>query len=485
MTSWQFLNRPTRRGVLGAGLVYILGRVVKQHGRGRFGADTVTPAFILTGGATADGVVVHSTLSTSDVGELVDLIVSRADGTGEAQRVGKQTADDDAIVRHVVTGKQPDTAYVAQLVSDDVLVGEQVMFRTLPSTNASWTRRIAVVSCQHNPSSPHNTELAWKDISTWRPHDVWHLGDWGYWGQAIPGNASHKKDLAQYRRSMDQQTVMRRAIQAAALNVVTISDHELTANGDPDAGIHNSPETIRELVAFQKLFPVRHFGDPRRPRRGRYYTFDIGSAVRVIVTDFRSPDRSNVDDVDGPQKTMLGATQLAWLFDTLHPRKVNLIVNETSWLADPNNEPGGPRTDKPWTYFHEQQEIAAYITDGGFRVAWIGGDRHYVGYLRGKDDGSGVYNSRGGFPCYISSGTSKNQLPLVAGELMTWQFGAGPDLLKQVCGYLRMTLTYDNTTGKVTMHGQGRAVLDTTQPMSTWVIRDIPGGSAVNIWTVP
>ena len=95
-----------------------------------------------------------------------------------------------------------------------------------------------------------------------------------------------------YAKSMSAQSTMRRAFQGAVMNVVTISDHELTINGDPKNGIHNSPETIRELVAFQKLFPVRTYGDTRSPRRGRYYSYDIGTSVRVIVTDFRSPDRS-------------------------------------------------------------------------------------------------------------------------------------------------------------------------------------------------
>jgi phosphodiesterase/alkaline phosphatase D-like protein len=446
---------------------------------------TVKPSFILSGGAQRDGVLVHSTLALADAGKQVDLAVWRADGSGQQDLVGLETADGDAIVRHVVTGRTADTAYLARLVFDGVRVGEKIRFKTMPATDGSWTRRVAVVSCQNNAASPLTTEKAFDDIQSWRPDDVWHLGDWGYWGQLIPADASYKKDLVHYTKSLDVQTSMRMAFQGAVMNVVTISDHELTVNGDPKAGIHNSPETIRELIAFQKLFPVRSYGDTRTPRRGRYYSFDIGTAVRVIVTDFRSPDRSNVTDEDGPDKTMFGATQLAWLFDTLDPTKVNLVCNETSWLADFNDLPGGKRSDKPWTYPTEQVKIRNYITSHDLKVAWIGGDRHYVGYLRGKDDGSGIFNSRGEFPCYISSGTSKNQLPLQPGELMTWQFGAGPEVEKPVCGYMRLTLTYDAPSRKVTLHGQGRAVLDTSRPQHKWVVHDIPGGTAIDTWTLP
>jgi phosphodiesterase/alkaline phosphatase D-like protein len=447
--------------------------------------DAVDPSFILSGGAAPDGVLVHSTLAPADAGKQVDLAVWRADGSGQPELVGLEAADEDSIVRHVVNGKAADTAYLAQLVFSGARVGEKVRFKTLPpAADASWTRRIAVVSCQNNAKFPLTTGLAFDDIQSWRPDDIWHLGDWGYWGQEIPAGASYKKDLVHYSKSMGVQSSMRKAFQGAVMNVVTISDHELTINGDPTGGIHNSPETIRELVAFQKLFPVRKYGDTRTPRRGRYYSYDIGTAVRVIVTDFRSPDRSNVTDDDGPDKTMFGDIQLAWLFDTLDANKVNLVCNETSWLADFNDQPGGKRSDKPWTYPTEQLKIRDYIMGHNLKVAWIGGDRHYVGYLRGTDDGSGVFNSRGEFPCYISSGTSKNQLPLQPGELMTWQFGSGPDLEKQVCGYMRLTLTYDAPSRKVTLHGQGRAVLDTSKPKNKWVIHDIPGGVAVDSWTL-
>lgn len=485
------LTRLTRRGFLGVGLVAGLGRWLGIRGGHRpssgFGSGPgtsrdVTPVFILSGGATAAGILVNSTLDLADKGAVLDLAVWRTDGTGSTWYAGKQTADQDAIVRHIVDERDPDTSYFAQLVSDGQMIGERVQFSTLPADGASWARRIAVVSCQDNASDPTNTDIAWDDVLAWAPDDVWHLGDWGYWGGEIPGTAPYTKDLKHYAKSMTIQTSMRKAIQAAGLNVVTISDHELTDNGDPVGGIHNAPETIRELLAFQALFPVRQYGDTRDPRRGRYFTYDIGTSVRVIVTDFRSPDRSNATKKDGPNKTMFGQDQLQWIFDSLDKTKVNILVNETSWLADPNDLPGGKRSDKPWTYYHEQLVIADYIESGGYKVVWVGGDRHYLGYLRGTDDGSGVYNTRGGFPCYISSGMSKNSQPLQPGELMTWVFGSSHNKDHAVCQWLRVTLSYDASTNQVTIAALGRAVLDTTQPIGQWQLEDVPGGTASDTW---
>jgi phosphodiesterase/alkaline phosphatase D-like protein len=472
--------QPTRRQVLQAGLLGAFTLFQPKTSRPAV-TRRVNPQFLLTGGAYPNGNHVHSVLSGRDAGAEVDLIVSR-EPSGQGTLMGLRQADEDSIVRHDVGGLSPSTTYYAQVVSDGTRVGDIARFKTLPPTTGSWQRKIAVVSCQGQVRSLSG--LAWKDIQGWDPDDIWHLGDWGYWGQLIPRHGSYKLDLEQYLRSMRGHPIMRRTIESADLNVVTISDHELTHNGDPKNGIHDSPESIRELVAFQKLFPVRQYGDTRNPRRGRYYSFDIGSTVRVITTDFRTPDRTNLDVLDGPDKTMFGATQLSWLLSTFDPSKLNIIVNETAWLADPNIGPELENSDKPWKYYYEQQVIANYIEEHGLKVAWVGGDRHYVGYLRGTDDGSGVYNTLGGFPCYISSGTMKKSLPLHQGELMTWQFGGGIGDNRWVCGYMQVTLTYDASLRQVTIDGLGRAVLDTTQPRAQWKIEDIPGGTARDTWTL-
>jgi hypothetical protein len=175
---------------------------------------------------------------------------------------------------------------------------------------------------------------------------------------------------------------------------------------------------------------------------------------------------------------MFGQTQLSWLFATLDPNKVNLLVHETSWLADP--VPDRRAADKPWSYRYEQQLIADFIREGNYRVAWVGGDRHYVGYLAGA---GAPHNTLGEFPCYISSGMSKLSLKLQAGELMTWQFGANmTDPQLPVCGYMQLTLSYNAASGDVTLAGLGRAVLDTTGPLSTWEMSNIPGGDALDRW---
>ncbi len=466
----------SRRGFFGVGAAATATVALpKTHQSGR---NVSGASYILAGGASSDGILVNSTLDGDCAGDWVDLAVSKWEDMAEPTLVGKQKADGNSITRHKVRGLDPDTTYYARMVSDDLMVGDTVRFKTLPVGRRSWSRKIAVVSCQQNVDGPQATELAWADIIDWGADDMWHLGDWGYWGGRIKAGASYKQDLGFYAKSMKNFPIMKAAIQSTGLNAVLISDHEISINGDPHGRMHDSPESIRELVAFQKLFPVRRYGDTRKPRRGRYYYTDIGAVVRVIVTDFRTPDRSNLADPDGPDKTMFGAVQLAWLLTSLDRSKVNLIVNESSWLATPN--PARGTCDKPWSYYYEQQIIADHITEGGYHVAWIGGDRHYVGYLAGQGT---PHNTLGEFPCYISSGTSMRSLELAKGELMTWQFGAGhTDPKLPVCGYMQLTLSYDGASHEVSLTGRGRAVLDTSAPVSEWLLENIPGGIAEDCW---
>src|SRR5690242_711257 len=76
----------------------------------------VKPRFLLAGGATADGMLVNSTLSPLDTFVSVDLAVSQSPQISGYTLAGLQSSDDDAIVRHEVTGSQADTVYYAQLI---------------------------------------------------------------------------------------------------------------------------------------------------------------------------------------------------------------------------------------------------------------------------------------------------------------------------------------------------------------------------------
>jgi hypothetical protein len=442
---------------------------------------TPTHAFTLTGPAV-DGATVVTMLGPADHGATMDLAVSTQADMTDSTLVGVQTIDDDNLVHHIVGGQSPSTVYYTQpATSTGTRFGEVSRIKTLPASTGDWSLKIMLGSCQTNAIGSV-TQLAWTDILDWEPDLLMHVGDWGYWGGSIAATAPYTRDLEKYRLSMAGLPAMRHAMQSAPLGSVCISDHELCDNGDPPGGMFNSPHSKRELTAFQKLMPIRAWGDTRDPRLGRYYSYDLGSSVRVITLDFRTPDRSISTMPDGPDKKMLGDTQMTWLFATLDRSRVNLICFESNWLATPYPaNTGAVSADKAWNYYHDQQIIADFITSGGYQVAWLGGDRHYIGYL------SGTSNTLGGFPCYLGSGFEKFGLPLSDGEALTWQYGVdptSPTTAKLMVGYMRMMLSYSASTGVVSLTGNARVTDTQSDPdPAHWVMTSPPELTATDVWT--
>lgn len=446
--------------------------------------------FTLTGGATASSFMANSRMTPGSAAKSVDLVYSTSADLSSPSLAGSVTVNADQMAKHAPFGLTADTWYYAKL-KDPVsgnMVGEPFKCKTQPASTGAWTRKIAVVSCQNNPQQGAIPQLAWRDILAWGPDEEWHLGDWGYWGGTIKASEPYTHDIQKYDKVAAQVPSQRAAQHAAGTQVVCISDHELHDNGDDwdghgtedPTGAFNCPHAIRQQTAHEALFPIRTYGDVRAPKRGRYYSYDMGSSVRVIVTDFRSPDRNNAADANTSAKQMWGAVQEAWLFAQLDQTKVNIIVNETSnWF-----DVGGLRaTDKPAAYPDAQIRLNDKINGTGdfaggpvYSVLWVGGDRHYCGFLAGEN------NTFGGFPEVISSGLFKNALQLQNNELVDW-ITLNPDNTDDkfaVCQYVQMTLSFDGTD-TVTMTCNARVantVREVTDGVTTNNSLSITSGTA-------
>lgn len=154
--------------------------------------------------------------------------------------------------------------------------------------------------------------------------------------------------------------------------------------------------------------------DVRRTREGIYDSRIVGPPgmrVQVILLDlrwFRSPLKPSdqrgapgkeryIPDPD-PAKTMLGATQWAWLADELRkPAELRLLVSSTQVLAEAH---GWER----WGNFPlERQKLIDTIRDSGAKgVVLLSGDRH-VGALY-REMPAGLY------PLYEVTSSGLNQV---------------------------------------------------------------------------
>jgi hypothetical protein len=407
-----------------------------------------TPELVFAGGSTAAGVYVKSVYDQVDAGLSVDLAVSLSDTMSSPTLVGAQTIAADRIATHTVSGLAANTRYYLQRVlpATGEYFGDQCSFVTGPPASGAWDRVIALVSCQDNGN---DAPMAWQDIIDRGADAIFHTGDFGYVGQDIDATDSYSKDITKRVNAHRGNTTMRAAMQSASVDVVTISDHEIHINGDGWQG--DSPNdafgclhSIRERDAFYRIQPVRAYLNPGVDRS---YTFDYGSTVRVIVTDFRTPLRNNNGDTDDASKQMWGAAQEAAIFAALSTTKANIIVNETSWWQTVSSG----AADKPASYPDAQQRLNDKINatgaytgqhDYSTHTLWIGGDRHYLGYFDAADSDLGI-------PQIISSGMSKNSLSLQDGEVPTWVYNSGLRTLQSIQlkgGTTAFTLTYAGQT---------------------------------------
>jgi len=97
--------------------------------------------------------------------------------------------------------------------------------------------------------------------------------------------------------------------------------------------------------------------------------------------------------VDGPTKTVLGATQKQWFKDTITNATEKIIFwgSEVPWV-----DPVHTGDDKWGAYDTERQELANFIAASGKKVVILSGDLHTLC----ADNGT---NSRGGIPNWVAA----------------------------------------------------------------------------------
>ncbi len=166
--------------------------------------------------------------------------------------------------------------------------------------------------------------------------------------------------------------------------------------------------------ALLEYWPIRtSVDDPTRLyRRVRY-----GADLEIFILDTRQY-RSRNADLDGPEKTMLGKTQLAWLLDGLVQSaakwkviaaSVPLSNPKAGTLATPGND-SWARGDDGTGVQHELRTIVDTILSQPVRnVVWLAADVHYMQVNAYDANGDGAFD----FHEFIAgplSGASKTPL---------------------------------------------------------------------------
>jgi alkaline phosphatase D len=317
-------------------------------------------------------------------------------------------------------------------------------FTTAPEKGSKGRQRIAFGSCVGE--TPADSSSAWGELAARRDlgyaaggFDLFlMLGDNHY------GNTTEIPKLRTYYTA-HRLTAGWRELSSHRPVYAIWDDH--------DYGPNNSDGTQKgkedSLRVFREFWANPSSGEPDNP--GCYFTFQRGD-VQFFMLDgryHRSPDNAK----DGPDKTMFGTAQIAWLKRELLASRatVKLLANGSEWESFGS-------VDSYSRYRTERDALLKWIDQEKIQgVVLLSGDRHF----------SAAYHVLGRFVELVSSPLgSRNALLTPNAERFTghdegslWMIldidttGPEPSLTYEICqaggGILeRRSLTWDQLHGR-------------------------------------
>jgi alkaline phosphatase D len=261
-----------------------------------------------------------------------------------------------------VTSLVPDTVYQVVVTTDaGVRLGPHTV-RTAPADDATRAVRIAV-SADWDPSPEFVSDVVDHVVAA-EPELYVSIGDNPYTDNGPPA-----MDVPVYRqRHAELRTDPKaRALHEACGWRAIYDDHEFRNDWDHHFEIEEADRFAAAMQVWDEFFPLRN------PRGDiRYRTFRWGAHVEGFLLDCRRFRSSNADP-DDANKTMLGATQLAWFLDAIARSTATFKLVFTSIPLDFGNG-----VDHWAAYTYERQIIFdALVAKGITGVLFVSGDQHW------------------------------------------------------------------------------------------------------------
>jgi alkaline phosphatase D len=269
--------------------------------------------------------------------------------------------EDELVARPVLDGVEPGSEVFYRLRvhgNEDRYLRHLPPFRLRLAPTGPTRFRVAFGSCARVQDDPR--QPIWHGVAKWQPDLFFWLGD------NIYGDSLNPEVLAaEYRR---QRFV-------PSFQPIGRSTPQLATWDDHDYGLDNYDRTNPIKKQAQRLFEQYWANPPSGSDAGEgvYFAWSYGG-VDFVFLDCRYW-RSENTDPDGPDKTMLGETQLAWLKRTLaHSRApFKVLVSGSNWAL--GERPGSDT----WAGFtHERNALFEFIREndiGG--VVLLAGNTHF------------------------------------------------------------------------------------------------------------
>ncbi|RBP46085.1 alkaline phosphatase D [Roseimicrobium gellanilyticum] len=292
------------------------------------------------------------------VSEHADLSESREVAFGPVDERSGRTAS----VR--VDNLHADKRYYYEVLLDDRIVSSMPAPSFVAASPSVWHGRIRVAFGSCVGRLPEYSAATWGDLAARGNFDLFlMLGD------------NHYGDTTELERQRLYYTAHR---QLAGFREITAQRPVYAIWDDHDFGPNNSDSTSVGKEQSRQAFH-EYWANPVRITEKEdpaiYHTFER-SGVGFFMLDVRWHRTPNKDP-DGAAKTMLGATQLAWLKRELKASKarVKIIASGSEWQT--YSQPDS------WAKFlTERDALLSWMQQEGIEgVIFVSGDRHFsAGY---------------------------------------------------------------------------------------------------------
>ena len=352
----------------------------------------------------------------------------------EMTRWKKTTADKDFTAQWHLEGLSPGTRYVTVLEvrKSDSQATTAILrggFETAPARGVKQDLTFCMTTCHDfirtdNGLQGHKIYPAMKKIN---PSFLVHAGDIEYYDKPDPWALT--KELMRFKWGRIFALPDNRSFYKNHTTYFLKDDHD-TLKNDCWPGQRYGSVTFEEGV---RLFNEEQFPS----RTPRYQSVQWGKDLQVWFLegrDFRSPNTM----VDGPEKTILGTKQKAWLFQTLDAStaKFKLVFSPTPIVGPDRSGKKDNHANRIFAHEGEQLRRKFSAVDG---VIVLCGDRHWQ--YASVDTETGLWE----FGC--GPGSEKHQLGWKKGdERPSHRF------LRVAGGFLSGHLDSKGKTSVLTLH---------------------------------
>jgi alkaline phosphatase/alkaline phosphatase D len=359
----------------------------------------------IAGEVTTSSVILQSRLTATNA--LADHDVPGAAGWGKFQiaetanfAAVRETAwieavsANDFILKTKVDGLRPGRVHYYRLIfgsdKEHTRKGPVRRFRTLPTPDQPVPVRFVVGNCMNYSSfydghggesgkarqNPKDRLLGYpsmESIRRLRPDFFVGAGDNVYYDQPTQTAA---KTLPELRRKWHEQFVLPRVVDLVGdVSSYWIKDDHDHRYNDSDATGSKAPSHELGIRTFREQMPVV---DPADPAAVTYRTLRCGKWLQLWLVegrDYRSPNATP----DGPEKSIWGAAQKAWLKRTLLASDAlyKILISPTP-LVGPDDAYKKDNHVNQKGFRHEGDEFFEWLKSNQVRNFYIvTGDRHW------------------------------------------------------------------------------------------------------------